>query len=107
MDWRPLLKTPWLALTAFCAGGILLVAMILLIPKEQLTDPAVKLLGNLLWAYTAGFIIIQFRPQVGSLLGALTRRLQQGGAVKLPGVSNFRRSKFRLNGFLAPTARKR
>jgi hypothetical protein len=74
----------WRALAFFFAGCVLLVTLVLKIPPDQITDPAVKLLGSLLWIYVLAFALIQFRPQLRLLLMALLARLRQGGGIKTP-----------------------
>jgi hypothetical protein len=39
----------WRALAFFVTGALLLVVLVLLLPTRRITDPAVKLLGSLLW----------------------------------------------------------
>ncbi len=77
------MKARWRALAFFFAGGVLLVTLVLLVPPERMTNPAVKLLGSLLWIYVLAFAVIQFRPQFKLLLLAVLARLKQGGGIKL------------------------
>jgi len=66
-------------------GALILTAVVLLIPKERLTDAAVALLTALLWPYVILVAIILFRSQFVSFISALIISIQSGRGFKFAG----------------------
>lgn len=67
-------------------GAVCIAAAILLIPKERLTESAVKLLTALLWPYVVLVALILFRRQSASIISVLIEILKSGRGIKLPFV---------------------